>query len=124
MEGATRRSSRCSATLGLFLRARLYARWARESKRSRAPHVDGFAEAEASARTGIAATDEIDNLWLEVWAHEDLATVLERAGRIDEAREALERALTIWERKGCLPCAQRLREQIASLGTTNEPASE
>ena len=50
------------------------------------------------------------------WAHEDLATVLERAGRIDEAREALERALAIWERKGCLPCAERVREQIDFLG--------
>jgi hypothetical protein len=42
--------------------------------------------------------------------------VLERAGRIDEAREALERSLAIWERKGCLPCAQRVRDQVASLG--------
>ena len=42
--------------------------------------------------------------------------MLERAGRIDEAREALERALAIWERKRCLPCADRVREQIDSLG--------
>ena len=42
--------------------------------------------------------------------------MLERAGRIDEAREALERSLAIWERKGCLPCAERVREQIESLG--------
>lgn len=77
-------------------------------------------EAEASARTGIAvAADEMDNLWLEAWAHEDLATVLERAGRIDEAREELERALAIWERKGCLPCAERIRAQIASVGERN-----
>lgn len=35
----------------------------------------------------------------------------------DEAREALERALALWERKGCLPCAQqRIRDQIALLG--------
>jgi hypothetical protein len=49
-------------------------------------------------------------------AYEDLATVLERAGRIDEAREALERALAVWERKRCLPYVVRLREQIGSLG--------
>jgi len=74
-------------------------------------------EAEASARTGVAvSTDEMDNRWLEAWAHEDLATVLERAGRIDDAHEELERAATIWERKGCLPCADRLRAQIDSLG--------
>ena len=42
--------------------------------------------------------------------------MLERAGRIDEAREALERALALWERKRCLPCAERVREQIDSLG--------
>jgi Flp pilus assembly protein TadD len=72
-------------------------------------------EAEASARTGIAAADEMDNLWLEAWADEDLATVLDRAGRIDEAREALERAVAAWERKGCLPCADRIRAQIDSL---------
>jgi class 3 adenylate cyclase/tetratricopeptide (TPR) repeat protein len=73
-------------------------------------------EAEASARTGVAvATDEMDNLCLEAWAHEDLATVLERAGRIDDAHEELERAVTIWERKGCLPCADRIRAQIDSL---------
>jgi class 3 adenylate cyclase/tetratricopeptide (TPR) repeat protein len=75
-------------------------------------------EAEASARTGVAVVDEMDNRWLEAWAHEDLATVLERAARIDEAREELERALTTWERKGCLPCADRIRAHIDSLGLT------
>ena len=39
--------------------------------------------------------------------------MLERAGRIAEAREALERALAVWERKRCLPYVVRLREQIA-----------
>jgi hypothetical protein len=53
-------------------------------------------------------------LW-QAFTHDDLATVLERAGRIDEAREALGRALAIWERKGCLPCAERVHEQIQSL---------
>jgi tetratricopeptide (TPR) repeat protein len=82
-------------------------------------------EAEASARTGIAvAADEMDNPWVEAWAYEDLATVLEGAGRTDDAREELRRALALWERKGCLPCSQRIRDQIASLGPTSEPASE
>ncbi len=76
-------------------------------------------EAEASARTGIAvAVDEMDNSWLEAWGYEDLAAVLERAGRIDEAQAALERSRATWERKGCLPCADRLRAQIDSLGRT------
>jgi class 3 adenylate cyclase/tetratricopeptide (TPR) repeat protein len=74
-------------------------------------------EAEVSARNGImVAASEMDNPWLEAGGYEDLATVLERAGRIDEAQEELRRALAIWERKGCLPCAGRIRAQIDSMG--------
>ena len=77
---------------------------------------DELNEGEALARVGIAAAEtETDNLWLQWWGYEDLANVLERAGRIDEAREALERAFELSERKHCLPYAGRLREQIASL---------
>ena len=77
-------------------------------------------QAEALARAGVAAAEtETDNPWLQGWAHEDLASVLERAGRIDEACEALERALAVWERKRCLPYVERLREQIDSLGRAN-----
>ena len=46
-------------------------------------------------------------IWLQAWSYEDLATVLQRAGRIDDARAALERALAIWERKRCLPYVAR-----------------
>ena len=74
-------------------------------------------EAEARARAGVATAEtETDTVWLQGWGHEDLATVLERAGRIDEAREALERALAVWDRKRCLPYVVRLRQQIDSLG--------
>jgi tetratricopeptide (TPR) repeat protein len=77
----------------------------------------GLKQAEALARAGVAAADtETDNPWLQGWAYEDLASVLERAGRIDEARDALERALAVWERKHCLPYVDRLRERIDSLG--------
>jgi class 3 adenylate cyclase len=76
-------------------------------------------EPEALARNGLAvASDEMDNSWLEAWGYEDLATVLGRAGRIDEARAALESSLATWERKGCLPCADRIRAQIDALGRT------
>jgi tetratricopeptide (TPR) repeat protein len=75
--------------------------------------------AEERSRAAVAAAEtETDNIWYHAWTNEDLATVLKRAGQIDEARDALERALARWERKGCLPCAQRTRDQIASLGTT------
>jgi class 3 adenylate cyclase/tetratricopeptide (TPR) repeat protein len=74
-------------------------------------------QAEALVRAGIAAAEsETDNPWLQGWAYEDLAVVLERAGRIDEAREALERAVAVWERKRCLPYVDRLRDQIDLLG--------
>ena len=80
-------------------------------------HRGELEQAEALARTAVATAEtRTDNVWWQAWTHEDLATVLERAGRIDEAREALERSLAIWERKGCLPCAERVREQIQSLG--------
>jgi hypothetical protein len=42
--------------------------------------------------------------------------VLERSGRIDEAREALGRALAVWEDRRCLPCVRRVCEKIDSLG--------
>src|SRR5262245_21311520 len=72
--------------------------------------------AEALVRTAVETAEaRTDTVWWQAWTHEDLATVLERAGRIDEAREALERSLAIWERKGCLACAQRIRDQIAAL---------
>ena len=74
-------------------------------------------QAETLARTAVATAEtRTDNVWWQAWTNEDLATVLERAGRIDEARAALARALALWERKGCLPCAKRVREQIQSLG--------
>src|SRR5919202_3653820 len=80
-------------------------------------HRGELQHAEALARTAVATAEtKTDNVWWQALTHEDLATVLERAGRIDEAREALERSLALWERKGCLPRARRVRGQIASLG--------
>jgi class 3 adenylate cyclase/tetratricopeptide (TPR) repeat protein len=69
--------------------------------------------AEKLARTAVVrAETETDNVWFQGWTNEDLATVLGRAGRTDDARAALERALAHWERKRCLPCADRARAQI------------
>ena len=74
-------------------------------------------QAEALARTAVATAEtRTDHVWWQAFTHEDLAKVLERAGRTDDARAALGRALELWERKSCLPCAQRVRDQIASLG--------
>jgi class 3 adenylate cyclase/tetratricopeptide (TPR) repeat protein len=94
-------------------------------ERAMSPAVEGLLaaargeleQAEALVRAGIVAAEtETDNPWLQGWAHEDLATVLERAGRIDEARDALEHAIAVWERKHCLPYVARLRKQMESLG--------
>src|SRR5262249_4393708 len=75
--------------------------------------------AEERARAAVATAEtDTDNVWLQGWSNEDLAVVLERAGRVDEARKALTRALTVWERKRCLPYVRRAREQIESLGRT------
>ena len=97
----------------------------RVSMRAMGPTVEGLLLAERGelekavtlARTGVAtAESEIDSPWFQGWAYEDLVTVLVRAGRIGEAREALERLLALWERKGCLPCAARVRVQLDALG--------
>jgi class 3 adenylate cyclase/tetratricopeptide (TPR) repeat protein len=80
-------------------------------------HRGEFEQAETLARTAAATAEtRTDSVAWQAYTHEDLATVLERAGRTDEAREELERALAIWERKGCLPCADRIRAQIDSSG--------
>jgi Flp pilus assembly protein TadD len=80
-------------------------------------HRGELEQAEALARTAVATAEaRTDHVSWQALTHEDLATVLEHAGRIDEARKALERAHTLWERKRCLPCAGRVRERIDSLG--------
>ena len=80
-------------------------------------HRGELEQAETLARTAVATAEaRTDSVPWQAYTHEDLAVVLERAGRADEAREELERALAIWERKGCLPCAARIRAQIDSLG--------
>ena len=81
-----------------------------------------FESAEMLARTAVArAETETDNIWFQAYTCEDLATVLERAARTDEARVALERAVAIWERKGCVPCAHRARGRLAMLEAIEGP---
>ena len=55
----------------------------------------GELKQEALARTAVASAEtKTDTVWWQALTHEDLATVLERATRIDEARDALEHCLT------------------------------
>ena len=82
-------------------------------------HLGEHEQAETLARTAVTTAEtRTDNVWWQAYTHEDLATVLDRAGRTDEAREALEGALAIWERKECLPCAARVGAQLDSLPRT------
>jgi class 3 adenylate cyclase/tetratricopeptide (TPR) repeat protein len=86
---------------------------------------DEFEQAENHARRAVTAAETgTDSPWFRGWAYEDLASVLERAGRIDDARDAIERAVAIWERKRCLPCAQRARDWIDALGTPSVALSD
>ena len=112
------RRGRASATAGSGRPARSRRAGARPSVEALLLATRGELEqAEALARTGVAAAEtETDNLWLQGWGYEDLAAVLEQAGRIDEARSALAHALAVWERKRCLPFVVRLREEIDELG--------
>jgi tetratricopeptide (TPR) repeat protein len=48
-------------------------------------------------------------------AYHDLAEVEEMVGHRDRAEEALERALALYEQKGIVPMAERMRGQLAEL---------
>jgi class 3 adenylate cyclase/tetratricopeptide (TPR) repeat protein len=76
-------------------------------------------EAERLAREALAGADDTDSLVVQGDARHDLAEVLELAGRRDDAAAALNEALELYERKGAVVPAQRVRKRLAAL----EPAS-
>ncbi len=75
---------------------------------------DEFDEAERLAREAVELASRTDYLENHALARADLAEVLERAGRTDEARAELEHALRLYERKGIVVVAERLRARLAS----------
>ena len=77
------------------------------------------AEGESLARQAIALADGTDALLVQGDARQDLAEVLELAGRREDATAALREALERYERKGALVPAERVRARLAAL----EPAS-
>jgi tetratricopeptide (TPR) repeat protein len=81
---------------------------------SRREHRD----AERLAREAIAIIETTDGLRWQGDAHTDLASVLEAAGRRDEAAAALREALTRYERKHVIPLVRRTRERLAAQVTT------
>jgi class 3 adenylate cyclase/tetratricopeptide (TPR) repeat protein len=73
------------------------------------------ADAERLAREAIAIGEGTDFLNGQGDANADLAEVLSLAGHAGEAAEALEQALTRYERKGNLVMAARTRDRLESL---------
>jgi class 3 adenylate cyclase/tetratricopeptide (TPR) repeat protein len=73
------------------------------------------AEAERLARKAVALGDETDQLDTQGDAYADFAEVLVLANRPEGAAEALEQALTRYERKEDLVKAGRARDRLAAL---------
>ena len=74
---------------------------------------DEFDEAERLAREAVELASRTDYLENEALARADLAEVLELAGRSDEARTELERALRLYDQKGITVQAARIRALLA-----------
>jgi tetratricopeptide (TPR) repeat protein len=97
-------------TLGRQARAKVLAR--------RGEH----AEAERLAREAIDINDATDMLDAQGDAYTDLAEVLALGGRPERAVEALEQALTRYERKENLVMADRVRVRLSKLQSSDTPA--
>jgi class 3 adenylate cyclase/tetratricopeptide (TPR) repeat protein len=74
-----------------------------------------LAEGERLARDAVAMTEGVDYLSQMADAWTDLGSVLELAGRKEEAAEALRQALSLHEDKGNLVSAARTREALDAL---------
>ena len=73
------------------------------------------AEAERLARAAVAMSEETDMLDAQGDAYADLAEVLLLANRRTEAAEALEQALTRYERKENVVMAGRTRDRLSAI---------
>jgi tetratricopeptide (TPR) repeat protein len=72
-------------------------------------------EAEALARAAVAIAEETELVLVHANALLDLAEVLQLAGRPDDARPHVERAVELFERKGDRVSAERARRAAAEL---------
>ena len=81
-----------------------------------------FAAAEPLARAAEALVQPTDFLNHVAEPMEDLAEVLTLAGRPDDAREPLMRALTLYGRKGNVVMAERTRALLDTLGVSAQAA--
>jgi class 3 adenylate cyclase/tetratricopeptide (TPR) repeat protein len=78
-----------------------------------------FAEAERLAREAVDLAGATDVLIRQGHALDDLAGVLELAGRREEAAAALQEAVERYERKGATAPARQVRERLATLETAS-----
>jgi tetratricopeptide (TPR) repeat protein len=90
-------------------RARIYAR------RGRAE------EAERLGREAVAQAERTDWLNLQAETLRDLAAVLLLSGKLIDARDALRRALGLWEEKGNLASTARVRALVHRLEASRKP---
>jgi tetratricopeptide (TPR) repeat protein len=74
-----------------------------------------FETAELLAREAVRTMDQTDQLTQVADAHADLAGVLLAAGRLDEAKSEVQRALEVYERKGHVVGAAKMRDRLAEL---------
>jgi class 3 adenylate cyclase/tetratricopeptide (TPR) repeat protein len=74
-----------------------------------------LADAERRAREAVGGAERTDDLNAQGRVLVDLASVLERAGRPQEAVPVLERALEAFERKGNLVSAEKTRARLERL---------
>jgi class 3 adenylate cyclase/tetratricopeptide (TPR) repeat protein len=74
-----------------------------------------FAEAERLARESVALAETVELAQLRGSAYDDLAEVLQLAGKRAEATAALERALDVYERKEAVALADRVRRRLENL---------
>ncbi len=75
-------------------------------------------EAEKLAREALSLAEDTDAVTYHADALLTLGEVLSLAGRNEEASVEVERALTLYERKGNLVMAERARAQIEELRAT------
>jgi class 3 adenylate cyclase/tetratricopeptide (TPR) repeat protein len=73
----------------------------------------GHADAERLAREAVSWTERSDSPVIQGDALNDLAEVLETAGKRAEAAAAFQAALACYERKEIIPLARRVRERLA-----------
>jgi class 3 adenylate cyclase/tetratricopeptide (TPR) repeat protein len=82
------------------------------------------AEAESLAREAVALVEPIDLLLVKAGAFDALGEVLARAGKTEEAKAAVERALALHEQKGNRASAARSRsvlDELRSSGRSEIP---